>query len=151
MGVFMTKKKKDASKFELVGASDVSAEEVEKRTQFARMRQLELSVLKDEIGLADRAGDLCRIETALDEFDKFLIDFVRLLRQIPDKVQLIVPQMKPDQYTELRTFIDTSLQMLSERRLHLTIESTKTEKALATATKEESQKKAAKLKGKDHG
>ena len=134
----MTKKKREIEQFTLTGANDVTPEEVEKRTNFAKMRQLELSVLKEEIGLADRAGDLCRIEVALDEFDKFLIDFVRLLRQIPDKVQLIVPQTQPEQYTELRKFIDTSLQMLSERRLHLTIESTKTEKAEATEAKNDS-------------
>ena len=139
-------KKREIEQFTLTGANDVTPEEVEKRTNFAKMRQLELSVLKEEIGLADRAGDLCRIDVALDEFDKFLIDFVRLLRQIPDKVQLIVPQTQPEQYTELRKFIDTSLQMLSERRLHLTIESTKTEKAEATEAKNDSIKKNAKIK-----
>ena len=141
------KKEREPTSFELKGSEDVTPEEVERRTNYAKMRQLELSVLKDEIGLADRSGDLCRIDTALDEFDKFLADFVRLLKQIPDKAQLIVPQMKPDQYTELRAFIDNSLQMLSERRLHLTIESTKTQKALATEAKVESQMKSSRMKG----
>lgn len=143
----MTKKKKRVlSEFELQGALEVSPDEVELRLNYAKMRQTELSVLKDEIGLADKAGELCRISVALEEFDKFLIDFVRLLKQLPDKVQAVVPQMKPDQYTELRTFIDDSLQRLSQKRLHLTIESTKAEKALATETKKQSQIKAAKIK-----
>lgn len=134
------------SAYELDGADDISTEEVERRTAYARMRQLELSVLRDELGLADKAGELCRIDIALAEFDTFLVDFVRMLRQIPDKVQEIISSTNPAQYEAIRAFIDSSLQMLSEKRLHLTIESTKSQKANATAVKEESIQKKAKTK-----
>ena len=144
----MTKPKaKPPLQFTLSGSDEVSPEEVERRTAFARMRQLELSVLRDELALSDRAGELCRIDTALSEFDAFLVDFVRLLRQIPDKVQETMPATTPTQYGELQSFIDSALQRLSAKRLHLTIESTKTEKAQATAVKEASIQKAAKVKG----
>ena len=132
--------------YELQGSESISADEVERRTAFAKMRQLELSVLKDQLALSDRAGELCRIDVALAEFDSFLVDFVRLLKQIPDKVQSVIPACTPTQYGELREFIDQSLQRLSEKRLHLTIESTKQEKSLATAIKDESIKKNAKIK-----
>ena len=145
----MTKSKDKCERFTLDGYADISPDEVERRTQFAKMRALELSVLKDELSLADKAGELCRIDVALDAFNNFLIDFVRMMRQFPDKVQSIVPEMTPDQYGELRQFIDETLQRFSEARLHLTIESTKTEKALATQAKDESNKKSAKLKKGD--
>ena len=137
---------KNCIKFELTGFKDVDPDEVERRINFAKMRSIELSVLKDELNLLDRSGELCRIEVALSEFDSFLLDFIRMVKQIPDKVQSVVPQMKPDQYAELRSFVDDSLQRLSKKRLHLTIESTKSEKATATAAKEESIKKNAKIK-----
>ena len=138
---------KSPPQFTLSGSDEISPEEVERRTAFARMRQLELSVLRDELSLSDRAGELCRIDVALSEFDSFLVDFVRLLKQIPDKVQSVIPTTTPTQYGELQTFIDSALQRLSEKRLHLTIESTKTQKANATAVKNESIQKAAKVKG----
>lgn len=139
-------KQNNSSQFTLDGFADVSPDEVDRRTAYAKMRQLELSVLKDELSLADKAGALCRIDVALSEFDAFLIDFVKLLRQIPDKVQSVVPSMEPSQYGELREFIDAALQRMSEKRLHLTIESTKAEKTAATAAKDESIKKNAKIK-----
>lgn len=139
--------KKSTEKFTLDGFDDVTAQEIERRTAYAKMRQLELSVLKDELTLADKAGSLCRIDAALDEFDAFLVDFVRLLRQMPDKVQEVVPAMSPVQYGELRAFIDAALQRLGEKRLHLTIESTNAEKSAATAAKNRSVRKNAKLDG----
>ena len=127
-------------------SSVIDPSEVERRTNFAKMRQIELNVLKDELNLADKAGELCRIEVALSEFDSFLVDFVRMLKQIPDKVQSVVPTTTTDQYRMLQQFIDDSLQRLSERRLHLTIESTKSEKSAASAAVAESVAKNAKIK-----
>jgi hypothetical protein len=138
--------KRGKSEYTLDGYADVSPEEVERRTQYAKMRQLELSVLKDELSLADKAGALCRIDVALAEFDAFLLDFVRLLRQIPDKVQSVVPETTPAQYGELRSFIDDALQRLSEKRLHLTIESTKAQKTSETNDRNERAQKADKIK-----
>ena len=138
--------KKNETKYILQGAMDVDPSEVERRTNFAKMRQIELNVLKDELNLADKAGELCRIEVALSEFDSFLVDFVRMLRQIPDKVQSVIPTTTTDQYRTLQRFIDDSLQRLSERRLHLTIESTKSEKNAASAAVAESVAKNAKIK-----
>lgn len=139
--------RKPNPQFTLDGYADITADEVDRRTAFAKMRQLELSVLKDELSLADKAGELCRIDVALSEFDAFLIDFVKLLKQIPDKVQSVIPSTTPDQYAEMRSFIDDALQRLSEKRLHLTIENTASEKKAATAAKDESIRKNAKLKG----
>lgn len=138
--------KRGKSEYTLDGYADVSPEEVERRMQYAKMRQLELSVLKDELSLADKAGALCRIDVALAEFDAFLVDFVRLLRQIPDKVQSVVTETTPAQYGELRSFIDDALQRLSEKRLHLTIESTKAQKISETNDRNERAQKADKIK-----
>ena len=136
------------NKFVLHGYNEVEPAEVDRRINFAKMRSIELSVLKDELSLADKAGELCRIDVALNEFDLFLVDFIRLLKQIPDKVQSVVPATNPNQYAEIRSFIDDALQRLSKKRLHLTIESTASEKAANTAAKEESIKKNAKIKKK---
>ena len=133
-------------KYTLQGYADISIEEVERRMNYAKMRSTELSVIKDELSLADKAGELCRIEVALSEFDTFLVDFIRLLKQIPDKVQSVVPSTNPHQYKELQKYIDDSLQRLSQKRLHLTIESTKTEKADNSSEVEESRKRSAKSK-----
>lgn len=112
----------------LPGAMDVSPEEVLTRTAFAKMRALELSVRKEELALMDKAGELCKIDVALSAFDNFLKDYITLLRNIPDKVQSIVPQTTPDQYRELRNIVEDALQRMAAVRLHLTIESTQTEK-----------------------
>ena len=112
----------------LPGSLEVSAEEVLTRTAFAKMRALELSVRKEELALLDKAGELCKIDVALAAFDAFLKDFVSLLRNIPDRVQSIVPQTTPEQYRELRNFVEDALQRFASVRLHLTIESTQTEK-----------------------
>lgn len=112
----------------LPGAMDVSTEEVLTRTAYAKMRALELSVRKEELALMDKAGELCKIDVALAAFDNFLKDYITLLRNFPDKVQSIVPQTTPDQYRELRNIVEDALQRFAAVRLHLTIESTQTEK-----------------------
>ena len=133
-------------KYTLQGYSDISIEEVERRMNYARMRSTELSVIKDELSLADKAGELCRIEVALSAFDAFLVDFVRLLKQMPDKVQSVVPSTNPAQYREIQSYIEDALQRLSQKRLHLTIESTKVEKAENYSEVVESRKRSAKAK-----
>lgn len=112
----------------LPGALEVSADEVLTRTAYAKMRALELSVKKEELALMDKAGELCKIDVALAAFDNFLKDYITLLRNFPDKVQSIVPQTTPDQYRELRNIVEDALQRFAAVRLHLTIESTQTEK-----------------------
>lgn len=112
----------------LPGALEVSADEVLTRTAYAKMRSLELSVKKEELALMDKAGELCKIDVALSAFDNFLKDYITLLRNFPDKVQSIVPQTTPDQYRELRNIVEDALQRFAAVRLHLTIESTQTEK-----------------------
>lgn len=112
----------------LPGALEVSADEVLTRTAYAKMRALELSVRKEELALMDKAGELCKIDVALAAFDNFLKDYITLLRNFPDKVQSIVPQTTPDQYRELRNIVEDALQRFAAVRLHLTIESTQTEK-----------------------
>ena len=119
---------------------------VEHRTAIARMRQLELSNEKESLTLEERKHNICRIDAALEAFDTFLVDFVEMLTSLPDKVQATIPTCTPDQYAEIQSFIDSQLQRLSQKRLYLAIDDTASEKALATQTKEESQKKAAKIK-----
>lgn len=128
----------------LPGAMDVSAEEVLTRTAFAKMRALELSVRKEELALLDKAGELCKIDVALSAFDNFLKDYVTLLRNIPDKVQSIIPQTTPDQYRELRNIVEDSLQRMAAVRLHLTIESTVEQRHAASEAVEESRRNATK-------
>ena len=124
----------------------IPIEEVEHRTAIARMKQLELSVEKEAISLEEKKRNICRIDLALSEFDGLLAEFVVMLRNIPDRVQAIVPCLKPKQYKDLQTFINSQIDRMAEKRLHLTIESTDEEKKAATAIKNESIQKAAKLK-----
>lgn len=119
---------------------------IERRTSIAKMRQLELGVEKEELNLEERKNNICRIDVALAEFDKFLVDFVEMLTSLPDTIQGFIPETTPDQYKKIQDYIDDQLQRLAKKRLYLAIESTAQEKALATATKEESQKKAARMK-----
>lgn len=129
--------------------ADLTPEEVQERTAIARMRQLEIAVERESLDLEERKRCICRIDTALNEFDSLLVEFVGMLRGIPDKVQAVCPALKPKQYKELREFIDAQLVRLSEKRLHLTIESTDEERKAATAVKNASIQKAAKIaKGK---
>ena len=138
----MAKKAEIAQNDALAGAFDVSPDEVELRTKYAAMRAKELAVRKDELSLADKAGKLCRIDTALSSFDAFLLDFVTMIRNFPDKVQAICPQMQPPQYRALRDFVEDCLERLSRKRLYLGIESTKSQKAAATEAVEASRRKA---------
>lgn len=121
-------------------------EEVQRRTAIAKMRSLELSVEKDALDLEEKKRNICRIDTALNEFDTLLVEFVAMIRGIPDRVQSVCPALKPKQYKALSAFIDEQLQRLSEKRLHLTIESTDEQRKAATAIKNESIQKAAKIK-----
>lgn len=124
----------------------IPASEIEYRSSLAKLKQLELNNAKEELNLEERRHNICRIDSALEAFDAFLVDFVEMLVSIPDKVQATIPECKPDQYAEIQQFIDSQLQMLSQKRLYLAIESTAEAQALATAAKEESQKKNQKLK-----
>ena len=119
---------------------------VERRTAIAKMRSLELGVEKDYLALQEKKKNICRIDAALGAFDAFLVDFVEMLTSLPDYVQSIIPECRPDQYATLQSFIDGQLQRLSQKRLYLTIESTSEEQAAATEAKVESQKKATKMK-----
>ena len=122
---------------------------VEHRTAIAKMKQLELAVEKDIISLEEKKRNICRIDLALSEFDNLLSEFVVMLRGIPDKIQTIVPAMKPKQYKELQEFISSQIDRMSEKRLYLSIESTAEEKQAATAAKNESIKKSSRTKKKE--
>ena len=124
-------------------------DEVQRRTAIAKMRSLELSVERDYLTLEEKKKNICRIDAALSAFDEFLVDFVQMLNDLPDKVQSTIPSCTPEQYSEIQSFIDSQLQRLANKRLYLAIESTDEEKAMATEVKNESIKKNAKIrKGK---
>lgn len=127
---------------------DISKEEIELRTAFAKMRSLEISVAKDELALEEKKRNICRIDAALDAFDEFLSDFITMLTSLPDKVQSTIQTTTPEQYKEIQDYIDDQLQRLSKKRLYLAIDSTSDEQARATAVKNESIQKNAKIKKK---
>ena len=143
----MPRKKKDAEPDYAEKYSLLPVEVVERRTAIEKLRQLELGNAREELNLEERKRNICRIDVALGEFDKFLIDFVEMLTSLPDVIQGFIPTTTPEQYEKVQDYIDDQLQRLSKKRLYLAIESTAEEKALATATKEESQKNAARAKG----
>lgn len=125
----------------------LTMEEVDRRTAIAKMHQLELNVNKEYIEFQSKLNNICRIDAAIGEFDKFLIDFVEMLEHLPDTVQGFIPECTTEQYAKIQQYIDDQLQMLSQKKLHLTIESTSQEKAQATAAKVASQIKTTKMKG----
>ena len=120
--------------------------EIDRRTAIAKMHQLELAVNKEYIAFQEKLQNICRIDSALSSFDEFLTDFVEMLISLPDHIQSIIPECKPDQYRAVQSFIDDQIQRLSQKRLYLAIESTAEAKALATEAKVESQKNATKVK-----
>jgi hypothetical protein len=125
----------------------LTAAEIKRRTDIAKMEQLELAVQKERLALADKERALCRIDLALEEFDKFLADFVTLLKNIPDTIQTIDPTLSPAQYKQIQDLIDSQIQRMGQKRLRLELESTRSEKEAATEIKNESIRKAAKIKG----
>ena len=126
---------------------EISIGEIEKRTAFAKMQQLELSVEKERLALDDKARNLCRIDLALSEFDTFLVDFVQMLDQLPDKIQAIVTELTPDQYQKIQNLIEEQIHRMGEKRLHLALESTKSEREKASEIVNKSRRKSAKLQG----
>lgn len=124
----------------------LTSEEIDRRTAIAKMHQLELGVNKEYIAFQEKLNNICRIDSALAAFDEFLSDFVEMLLSFPDYVQSTVPECTPKEYATIQAFIDGQIQRMGQKRLYLAIESTAEAKALATEAKEESQKKATKLK-----
>ena len=121
-------------------------EEIDYRTRLANCEALELKVSREHFELANKRGELCRIETARNEFDVFLREFVGFLDTLPDAVQTIIPQATPSQYKAVQELIETQLHRLSEHRLHLTIESNTSQQKSNTAAKKEKIARTAKRK-----
>ena len=125
---------------------DITDSEIKRRTEFAKMEQLELTVAKEKLALADKERNLCRIDLALEEFDRFLIDFVTMLKSLPDSIQGIDKDLTPTEYKEIQDLIDSQIQRMARKRLYLALESTRDEKDAANEAVYASQKKNAKLK-----
>ena len=62
-------------------------EEIDYRTRLANCEALEIKVSRERFELDNKRGELCRIDTALHEFDGFLREFVGLL--VSNRVQQI--------------------------------------------------------------
>lgn len=130
---------------------NITTSEIERRTKIAKMLQLELAVEKDSLALEDKKRNLCRIDLALDAFDDFLKDFVQMMFQFPDFVQSVYPEGNPEQYKRIQDFIDDNIQRLAQKRIHLALESTREECEAATEIKNESIRKAVKIRKADKG
>lgn len=124
-------------------------EEIEYRTRFANCEALELKVLRDRFEFDNKRGELCRIDTALNEFDGFLREFVGFMDSLPDAIQTIIPQATPEQYKAVQAMIETQLQRISQRRLYLSIESNTAQQRANTKTKKEKISRTAKRKKED--
>lgn len=112
-------------------------EEIDYRTRLANCEALEIKVSRERFELENKRGELCRIDTALNEFDGFLREFVGFLDSLPDAIQTLIPQATPAQYRAVQSLIETQLQRLAEHRLHLSIESNTAQQQANTATKNE--------------
>lgn len=124
----------------------LSEADVKRRTDIAKMRQLELSVENEYLKLLEKSNNLCRIDRALEAFNEFLSEFVDTIKAIPDRMQSMVKNLSPEEYKDIEGFIDEQLQRLAQKRLYMSIESTASEKALASRTVEESRARNQKLK-----
>ena len=129
----------------------LSPDVVERRTAIAKMRQLELGTEKDYIALEEKKKNICRIDAALDAIDVLLAELAEVLYSFPDKLQALVPSMNPEEYHAVQEFIDGQMQRLSQKRIHLAIDSTADEMARATKEKNESIQRNQKLKSKKGG
>ena len=129
-----------------MAAKKPTIEEIDYRTKLANCEALELKVSRESFELENKRGELCRIDTALREFDGFLREFVGFLDGLPDAIQAIIPQTTPTQYQAVQLLIETQLQRLSEHRLHLSIESNTAQQQAATAAKKEKISRTAKRK-----
>lgn len=125
-------------------------EEIDYRTRLANCEALEIKVSRERFELDNKRGELCRIDTALHEFDGFLREFVGFLDGLPDAIQTVIPQTTPAQYQAVQSLIETQLQRLAEHRLHLSIESNTAQQQANTAAKNEKVARTAKRK-KDAG
>lgn len=128
--------------------STLTDDAIRRRTDIAKMHQLELSVNKEYVAFQERCKNICRIDSALESFDGFLSDFVTMLQNLPDMLQTMIPSMGPSEYKDVQQFLDSQIQRIGERRVYLAIDSTAEQMARATEIKNESIQKNAKIKGK---
>jgi hypothetical protein len=126
--------------------SKPTLEEIDYRTRLANCEALEIKVSRERFELDNKRGELCRIDTALTEFDAFLREFVGFLDGLPDTIQTIIPQTTPVQYQAVQSLIETQLQRLAEHRLYLSIESNTAQQQAATEAKKEKVARTAKRK-----
>ena len=126
--------------------SKPTLEEIDYRTRLANCEALEIKVSRERFELDNKRGELCRIDTALSEFDAFLREFVGFLDGLPDTIQTLIPQTTPTQYKSVQELIETQLQRLAEHRLHLSIESNTSQQQANTAAKKEKISRTAKRK-----
>lgn len=121
---------------------DITSAEIKRRTEFAKMEQLELNVQKERLALADKERNLCRIDLALEEFDKFLADFVILLKNLPDTVQKIIKNITPAQYKEIQDLVDSQIQRMAQKRIYLALKNTRDEREAASEKVYKARRKA---------
>jgi len=111
---------------------DLRLKEAQLKKWKLEAKREELEIRLKNIKSEEKLKNLCRIDVALDEFDKFLQDFVQTLMNFPDTVQRLVPSTNPDEYRAVQDFIDDTIQRLAQKRVYLAIESTQEIKDKAT-------------------
>lgn len=104
----------------------------------ARREEQELSFQR--IKTEEKLCNLCRIDYALEAFDDFLSPWVEWVRGLPDYVYSVT-KCNPDQYRAILQHVNDIFVRMSNRRIHLAIESTQEVKDKARAKWYESMSK----------
>lgn len=126
----------------------MSDEELARQKTILALRKEWLAVEKEAFTRLERERELCNISTALREFTRFLNPFRDFLVNLPNLVQDLVPEMKPDQYEKLTDQVAEQVNRLAQNALNLTLESTRDEKDAATDIAREDKRRSNRLHGR---
>lgn len=144
----MAKKKETVQHPDMPDFEAMDAEELERQATIIKLKKEWLAVAKESFIKLEREKELCSISTALREFTKFLNPVRDFLLALPNLVQDTVPQMTPEQYKILEDAISDQTNRLADNALHLTLQSSREEKELATQIQRENQRRSNMINGR---
>lgn len=131
-----------------IPAYQMTKAEIDSELAALKLERERIGLKRDRITQLEKERKLCTIQTALNTFNNFLMEFKDFILGLPDEVQTIVPTLSPAQYEALKQTVDIQIRRLHEKTITLTLEDTRTEAELSTDTKKESLRKANRLNGR---
>lgn len=117
--------------------------EIEYRTKLADCIIKEIKAKKDSIDLEVKHKNICRIDVALDEFNRIAAKIADALKCLPDEMQAIVPTISPEQYKQIQSYVYNQMNILHEETLNLSLTPLDDQRRVEAERKANTRKKAA--------